>query len=241
MVALNFLDNGTLLIYRFISVCYNKFMKRNRFLIRFASAASVPILSLFFGGCVLLNSGAGSQSGMMPRVDRSVGDYEKVAYQPVTEDEKNTITVFGSVQHAVVHISTQQIERRLFRYRVNAAIGSGSVIRKGKILTNYHVVENALSITVTFFDGTETQAQIVGADPENDLALLSFNVEAFQADHIEFGESASLVSGQKVIAVGSPYGFERTVTTGVISGTRRTLLAESGYIILKHGTDRCSD
>jgi S1-C subfamily serine protease len=109
-------------------------------------------------------------------------------------------------------------------------LGSGFVIdTEGHIVTNNHVVEGARRIQVHFSDDTEAEAEVVGSDPHTDLAVIKVNVPAALLHPVELGESDTLRVGQRAIAIGNPFGFERTVTTGIISAVGRVLLQSSGF------------
>ncbi|HID62885.1 MAG TPA: trypsin-like serine protease [Anaerolineae bacterium] len=109
-------------------------------------------------------------------------------------------------------------------------LGSGFVIdTEGHIVTNNHVVEGARRIQVRFSDDTEVKAEVVGADPHTDLAVIKVDVPAAMLHPIELGESDTLRVGQRAIAIGNPFGFERTVTTGIISAVGRVLQQSSGF------------
>jgi S1-C subfamily serine protease len=108
--------------------------------------------------------------------------------------------------------------------------GSGFVIdTDGHIVTNNHVVEGARRIQVHFSDDTEAEAEVVGTDPDTDLAVIKVDVPAAMLHPVELGESDTLRVGQRAIAIGNPFGFERTVTTGIISAVGRVLRQSSGF------------
>jgi S1-C subfamily serine protease len=109
-------------------------------------------------------------------------------------------------------------------------LGSGFVIdTDGHIVTNNHVVEGARRIQVRFSDDTEAEAEVVGTDPHTDLAVIKVDVPAIMLHPVELGESDTLRVGQRAIAIGNPFGFERTVTTGIISAVGRVLRQSSGF------------
>src|SRR5262249_19800599 len=102
--------------------------------------------------------------------------------------------------------------------------GSGSIIDKnGHVLTNYHVVEDAQDIQVTLFNGKPYAATLVGYDAGHDIAILKIDAPAEVLFPITFGMSQNLKVGQRVYALGNPFGLERTMTTGIISNLNRTL------------------
>ncbi|MGH7377485.1 MAG: S1C family serine protease, partial [Candidatus Methylomirabilales bacterium] len=110
-----------------------------------------------------------------------------------------------------------------------AGTGSGFLIdEQGHIVTNNHVVEDARSLEVTLADGTKVPATLVGRDPNNDLAVIKISIPGRTLPSISLGDSGALQIGQLAIAIGNPFGLDRTVTTGVISSLNRSLRAESG-------------
>lgn len=116
--------------------------------------------------------------------------------------------------------------------RGNALEGSGSAVvfsSDGYAITNNHVIEGAAQIEAVLQDGTTCSAEIIGVDPETDLALVKLGSQ--QVAHVELGDSASLKVGQLAIAIGNPLGLQSTVTVGVISALRRTLTGAGGRLI----------
>ena len=110
--------------------------------------------------------------------------------------------------------------------------GSGFVIdTEGHIVTNAHVVDGASSITVRFSDGSQADASLVGSDTSSDLAVIDVNVDASKLHPLSLGASDGLRIGQGVVAIGSPFGLQGTVTTGIISALDRTIDAPNGYSI----------
>jgi S1-C subfamily serine protease len=116
--------------------------------------------------------------------------------------------------------------------RRGQATGSGIVINNsGTILTNYHVVENAVKVTVSFEKGKTIDAQVVGKDPSNDLAVLHVSPEGTALHPIPLGNSSAVQVGDPVLAIGDPFNQERTLTTGVISALQREITAPNGFAI----------
>ncbi len=140
--------------------------------------------------------------------------------------ERRVIDVHTRVSPSVVNITTQVLRRSFFFEVIpEEGAGSGFVIDPaGHILTNYHVIEHARRIEVTFIDETTLPARLIGADPRNDLAVLKVDAPPELLVPVEFGTSANLQVGQRAIAIGNPFGqFGGTLTTGVISALNRTL------------------
>jgi S1-C subfamily serine protease len=116
--------------------------------------------------------------------------------------------------------------------RRGQATGSGIVINSnGTILTNYHVVENAIKVTVSFEKGKTVDAQVVGKDPSNDLAVLHVSPEGTVLHPLPLGDSGAAQVGDPVLAIGDPFNQERTLTTGVISALQREITAPNGFAI----------
>jgi len=125
-----------------------------------------------------------------------------------------------------VNVSSTSQGNMFFPSSVQEGTGSGVIYTAdGYIITNNHVVEGAQSITVTLASGTELKAKVIGTDPENDIAVIKIDKTGLPP--ITIGNSDNLVVGQLVVAVGSPLGFEQTVTAGIISALHRNLAADS--------------
>ncbi len=112
------------------------------------------------------------------------------------------------------------------------ATGSGFVINSdGTILTNYHVVENAVKVEVSFEHGKTVEAKVVGKDPSNDLAVLRIPTEGLTMHVLTLGNSSKAQVGDPVLAIGNPFGYDRTLTTGVISALQRQITSPNGFSI----------
>jgi len=146
-------------------------------------------------------------------------------------DEQNNIEVYKATSPGVVYIQSTTTVRDFFGMfeRPVEGAGSGSIIdEQGNILTNYHVIADAEKLTVSFGTGKNYPAKVVGRDPDTDLAvirLLETPKEALTI--VPMGDSDKLIVGQKVLAIGNPFGLDRTLTTGVISGLQRPIRAQN--------------
>jgi S1-C subfamily serine protease len=208
-------------------------MKRS-FLIPFVSAllggAIVVAVVAAFGG--LDNSGttvttveaapiapsnASQQSKGLTPHDIYVKDAPGVAFvtSTIVQKSESPFNLFGGEQQ-----------------RQGQATGSGIVIdNNGTVLTNYHVVENAIKVTVSLEKGKTVDAQVVGKDPSNDLAVLRIHPDGLQLHPLTLGNSAGVQVGDPVLAIGNPFDLERTLTTGVISALQRQITAPNGFAI----------
>ncbi len=153
----------------------------------------------------------------------------------LTEDEKNTIEVVKKAQNSVVYITNIQLVRDFFSWTEEAVprgAGSGFIWDdKGHIITNYHVIEDGDLFNVTLPNQEERQAKLVGKEPNKDIAVLRIEGNLKGLQPIKIGSSSNLQVGQKVIAIGNPFGFDHTVTTGIVSALGRSMPGAGGVTI----------
>jgi S1-C subfamily serine protease len=151
----------------------------------------------------------------------------------LTDDEANNTQIYDRANKAVVYVTTVSQQYSWYYQPVQQeGTGSGVIMdQQGHVLTNYHVVSGADSIKVTLADGTVADARVVGRDQENDLAVLKFDPRGKTLATIPFGDSDTLKVGMKVLAIGNPFGLDRTLTTGIVSGLARPLQTEDGFMI----------
>ena len=146
---------------------------------------------------------------------------------PLEAEEAHTIQIFERTAPSVVFIVNSALMRHLFSrnvYEVPQGAGSGFVWnQEGYIVTNFHVVYNADSLTVVLADQTEHEARVVGADPDHDLAVVQIQVPKEKLSPIAVGSSHDLKVGQKVLAIGNPFGLDHTLTSGVVSALQRSI------------------
>ena len=150
-----------------------------------------------------------------------------------TMDEMNNIEVYRKASPGVVNITSVVVEYDFF-YRPTPEEGTGSGVvidQLGHIVTNNHVIQNSRSLEVTLSDGSKQPAVLVGTDPGYDLAVIKIDVPEVKLKPIPMGSSKDLKVGQKVLAIGNPFGFGQTLTTGVISSLQRSIQTETGSII----------
>jgi len=179
--------------------------------------AGVPVEDIYYG-----------ESG----VSLFLGDEAAWRY---SDDELQNISIFEAANKAVVHIQTQVTDDSSYFDAVpESDTGSGFFISAdGLIVTNYHVIKDASIITVSLYDGSVYEAQLIGSDDENDIAVIRISpAQDAVISTLKFGDSDSLLVGQKVIAIGNPFGYDRTMVTGIISGLSRPIRDESGKVLL---------
>jgi S1-C subfamily serine protease len=145
--------------------------------------------------------------------------------EPLTEEESINVRIYRQASPAVANILTKATEYDFFMDPVPVeGAGSGFVIDpRGFILTNYHVVAGAQTIEVILGDQSHYAAKFIGADQRNDVALVKIEPKGKQLIALPLGDSSTLQVGQKVLAIGDPFGFQSTLTTGVVSALGRTV------------------
>jgi S1-C subfamily serine protease len=167
--------------------------------------------------------------------------FGKVTYQEPVEkqelylDEKQTIKIFQEASPSVAFISTKVNVRDFWNrsvYSVPKGSGSGFVWDDdGHIVTNYHVIENASEANIRFNDGKSYQASLMGASPQHDIAVLKISSFINKKSPLKIGTSSNLQVGQKVFAIGNPFGLDYTLTSGIISALNRTLDSDKSFAI----------
>ena len=169
--------------------------------------------------------GASQQQDVMPPV-ASVD----AAFNALTPDEQVNVRVYQQCNQSVVNINTKGVSGNALLFEiVSEGEGSGMVIdRSGHVLTNYHVVDGANKIRVTLFDGQNYDAKLVGGDRNTDVAILKIDAPAESLFPVVYGSSTNLLVGQRVFAIGNPFGLERTLSTGIISSLNRSLPGRRG-------------
>ena len=145
--------------------------------------------------------------------------------EALTEEESINVRIYRQASPAVANILTKATEYDFFMDPVPVeGAGSGFVIDpRGFILTNYHVVAGAQTIEVILGDQSRYPAKFIGADQRNDVALVKIDPKGKQLKALPLGDSSTLQVGQKVLAIGDPFGFQSTLTTGVVSALGRTV------------------
>lgn len=158
-------------------------------------------------------------SQQLPRTDTEVAPTPQTL---ADLEEQLFVELYERVSPSVVHIAVTT--------RSSSGAGSGFVWdTEGHIVTNNHVVEGARRIVVSFADDSTAEAELVGADADSDLAVIKVDVPASRLHPVELGDSDALRVGQRAIAIGNPFGFEQTMTTGIVSALGRMVRQQSGF------------
>ena len=184
-------------------------------------------------------AGSAEAEGVIEKVLENASDSTQITGTPVqfsgsvSSDEANNIQIYENLNEAVVNVTSVSFEYNWFLEPIpREGTGSGSIIdQKGYVLTNYHVIKKANELSVTLADGSNYRGDIIGVDPENDLAVIKFDPAGRRLATISFGSSANLRVGQKVLAIGNPFALDRTLTTGIVSGLGRPVRTDTGLLI----------
>jgi S1-C subfamily serine protease len=159
--------------------------------------------------------------------DRTAGPRLVTPRGGLAQDEESTIELFKNVSPSVVYITSIAVKMDIFSFRameIPQGTGSGFIWdENGYVVTNFHVIQNAQGAVVTLADSSTWDAKLVGFEPDKDLAVLKIDTPKELLSPITVGTSSDLVVGQKVFAIGNPFGFDHTLTTGVISGLGREI------------------
>ncbi|MEK8029578.1 trypsin-like peptidase domain-containing protein [Ideonella sp. DXS29W] len=146
---------------------------------------------------------------------------------PLSGDEQNNIAIFKSASPSVVNITALTVERDFFSMNVQQVprgTGTGFVWdERGHIVTNFHVIQGASAARVTLADQTSYRAELVGAFPDRDLAVLRIDAAKARLPALPIGTSKDLQVGQRVFAIGNPFGLDQTLTTGIVSALGREI------------------
>lgn len=193
--------------------------RRSRSWIYFWAAFALSLLAALFARQSWLGSTSLNDPRALPRPVASRGD--------LLPEEKTTIKLFRQASPSVVNITTIAVQRDLFTLNLREipeGTGSGFVWdASGNVITNFHVIQNADAAQVTLADHSAWKARVVGVAPDKDLAVLRIDAPSHRLRPIPIGISKDLQVGQKVYAIGNPFGLDQTLTTGVISALGREI------------------
>jgi S1-C subfamily serine protease len=206
-----------------------------------ARALAIPLATAVLGGGVtagiLLGSGAVGDGSTTTYVQQS----PLTSSAPATETQTGGLTardIYRRAAPGVVFVRARSIQAsqspfEIFpRQQENVSTGSGFVLdEKGHILTNAHVVANSTDVRVSFSDHRTVSARVIGKDPDTDLAVLAVSPKGPVLHPLTLGDSSTVRVGDPTVAIGNPFGLERTLTTGVVSALQRRITAPSGFAI----------
>ena len=166
---------------------------------------------------------------------RNINSGTQLPDRTFTAEEQTNISVYDSVNRGVVNIDTKANRNHAWFMGPQTEEGSGSgwvLDNEGHIVTNHHVISGSDTVTVTLSATSDPfPARIIGSDPQNDIAILKIDAPQELLFPVKMGESRSLRVGQKIYAIGNPFGLERTMTIGIVSSLERTLRSKSGRLI----------
>jgi len=206
--------------------------------VRFALIAVIFVLGAFWVGSrygprqaekVEARHAAGADPQPLAGAQRTITE----RLEGLTDDESTNVRIYRQASPAVANILTKATEYDFFMTPVPVeGAGSGFLIDpRGYILTNFHVVAGAQSVEVVLGDRSKYPAKFIGADERNDVALIKIDPKGKQLASLSLGDSSKLQVGQKVLAIGDPFGFQSTLTTGVVSALGRTVQTSETTLI----------
>ncbi len=192
------------------------------------------VAAALLGGGVAVGLGQTVDSGSTTTVVREIqnGTTEPAAFP--TSAGKKISEIYEAAKHGVVQVtSTSVVSNNFFGAQEQQAQGSGFVIDKdGHVVTNYHVVQGAKKVQVSFSDEEQIDATVVGTDPSTDIAVLKIQGAMSRSfTPLTLGDSSQVQVGDAVVAIGNPFGLERTVTAGIVSALQRQIQAPNGFQI----------
>ena len=186
-------------------------------------AASAVLLYDRFGSD-LLGRWVGARTEKTLNASKSI---ESITDPSVATDEQNNREIYTAMSPGVVNITSTVYVQDWFNAYPKQGTGSGSILdREGLILTNFPVIQEAEKLEVSLSNKHNYQAKVIGFDPDNDLAVIKIDAPASELSTIPLGESKDVFVGQKVLAIGNPFGFDHTLTTGIVSGLSRPIRSE---------------
>ena len=174
--------------------------------------------------------------GYCPEIfERFSGEPQKRPLHTLLDTERNTVEIFDEVSASVVNIESKKREDNPFSMKVRqvpSGSGSGFVWDSaGHVVTNYHVVEDSREVVVTLSDQRRLTATVVGVDPSKDIAVLYLRLGGTELTPVRLGDDSAIRVGQKVLAIGNPFGLDHTLSTGIVSALDRELETRSGRTI----------
>jgi S1-C subfamily serine protease len=211
-------------------------------------AFAIPFVAALIGGGIVVAVVAAL--GGIGSTQKTVTEIQQAPIEPTTTTASGGTTkaaaataptaheIYERVAPSVVYVTSNIVKQTESPFgfgesqEQGTATGSGFVVNaNGTILTNWHVVENAVKVTVSFENSKTIEAKVVGKDPSNDLAVLHVPTEGLTLHPLTLGDSSNVQVGEPVLAIGNPFGLSRTLTTGIISALQRHITAPNGFEI----------
>ena len=206
-----------------------------------ARAFAIPLAAAVIGGGVTAGVLVGTGAVGQRKTTTIVQQAPLTSASPASESRAGGLTardIYRRAAPGVVYIRARSVQQTQSPFDVfprtqeNLATGSGFVLDdKGDILTNAHVVASSLDVRVSFSDHRTVSARVIGKDADTDLAVLAVNPKEVKLHPLALGNSGAVRVGDPTVAIGNPFGLERTLTTGVVSALQRRITAPSGFAI----------
>jgi S1-C subfamily serine protease len=202
---------------------------------RSSARGSAPVAGLFFVALVAVLFWRFATASLAASEARAVTAPPVAPALELDPEERSTIELFRATSPATVNItSVERFQNRFTRDLTETPRGTGSGFLwdgEGHVVTNYHVIENGSTAWVTLHDQSRWEASIVGLAPHHDLAVLKIDAPRRLLTPVRMGTSEGLAVGQKVFAIGNPFGLDQTLTTGIISGLGRSIRSVTNHKI----------
>jgi S1-C subfamily serine protease len=198
--------------------------------------AAALVVAGLIGGAVAVGIGAVVDSGGGTTTVVSTAPSASAArFQAAQSDGKTIQDIYRESAPGVVQVTSTSVVSNdpFFGPQSATSLGSGFVIDKSRIVTNYHVVQDSDRVQVNFSGDDRVPAKVIGTDPSTDLAVLKVDAQARALTPLPLGNSDAVRVGDAVVAIGNPFGLERTVTAGIVSALQREITAPNGYTIDK--------
>ena len=190
---------------------------------------SLPLNPQWNSGTADLKTTSQSLRGAPFALATNAGRSNFAVADDLLPEERANIAVYQRCNRSVVNISTSSRMDSFLTVSLKKGTGSGSVLdQSGTILTNQHVIDGAKEITVRLSNSNSYPAILIGQDPDTDIAILRIDAPAEQLEPIAWGDSQSLQVGQRIYAIGNPFGLERTMSAGMISSLNRQIPSREG-------------
>ncbi len=200
--------------------------------------AAAVIASGVVGGAVALLVGSAVWEGSTTTIVETAASEAPLSTSPASipgDNGAETVNaIYREAAPGVVQVTSSVVTQTLFGTQRGEALGSGFVIDKdGHVITNFHVIQGAQHVFVNFSQNDRIEARVVGSDPATDVALLAIDAHRRALSPIPLGNSDSVAVGEPVVAIGNPFGLDRTVTSGIVSAVQRQIQSPSGFAIDK--------